>query len=263
LPLGGCLGKQKELSVFMPESFLLVRLLNSLFMGIEVKAFQWVNPDAAGAVSSALKVNQALALELLVVLGFIAIFTIVRFSLSVEKPGVPQQMVELLHEFIGGLAEQSIGHGYQRFQAFVTCIFLFVLTCNLIGLIPGLAAPTMSPFVPLGLAVTVFVYYNFYGIRVQGPIGYFKHFCGPMWQIAPLLFLIEIVSHLARLLSLTVRLWANMYAGDLVTLVFFSLFPLGATLPFMALHILVSVVQALVFSLLAMIYLSLAVAHEH
>jgi len=246
----------------MPESFFLVRLLNSLLNGIEVKAFQWVGSDAASAAQSALKVNQALALELLVVLGFVAVFALIRFSLSVEKPGAPQQMAEMVHEFIGGLAEQSIGHGYQRFQAFVTCIFLFVLTCNLIGLIPGLDAPTMSPFVPLGLAVTTFVYYNFQGVRVQGPIGYLKHFAGPIWWIAPLLFVIEIISHIARLLSLTVRLWANMYAGDLVTLVFYSLFPVGLSLPFMALHIFVSVVQALVFTMLAMIYVGQAVAHE-
>jgi len=187
----------------------------------------------------------------------------VRLSLSVEKPATPQQFAEIIHEQLGGLAEQSIGHGYQRFQAFVTCVFLFIITCNLLGLIPGLAAPTMSPWVPLGLAVTVFIYYNFYGVLEQGPIGYLKHFCGPIWWIAWLMLPIEIVSHAARLLSLTVRLWANMYAGDLVTLVFFSLFPLGATLPFMALHILVSVVQALVFTILAMIYLGQAVAHEH
>jgi F-type H+-transporting ATPase subunit a len=247
----------------MPETFILVRWLNSLFIGVEIKAFQWFDSDAANAAHSALKVNQALALELLIALGFIAFFALVRLSLSVEKPGTPQQFAEIIHEQIGGLAEQSIGHGYRRFQAFVTCIFLFVLTSNLLGLVPGLEAPTMSPFVPLGLAVATFVYYNFYGIRVQGPIGYFKHFCGPIWWIAWLMLPIEIISHCARLLSLTVRLWANMYAGDLVTLVFFSIFPIGLTLPFMALHILVSVVQALVFTILAMIYLGQAVAHEH
>jgi F-type H+-transporting ATPase subunit a len=181
----------------------------------------------------------------------------------VEKPGTAQQFAEVIHEAIGGLAEQSIGHGYQRFQAFVTCIFLFVLACNLIGLIPGIDAPTMSPYVPLGLAVTVFIYYNFYGVRVQGPIGYLKHFAGPVWWIAWLMFPIEIISHAARLLSLTVRLWANMFAGDLVTLVFFSIFPIGLTLPFMGLHIFVSIIQAMVFMLLSMIYLGQAVAHEH
>ena len=248
----------------MPETSLLVGWLNSHFMGFEIRAFQsWNGLDAVAATEQALKINQALALELIVAAGFIAFFLLVRLTLSVEKPATPQQFAEIIHEFIGGLAEQSIGHGYQRFQAFVTCIFLFVLTSNVLGLVPGLEAPTMSPWVPLGLATAIFVYYNFYGIRTHGLIGYLKEFCGPIWWIAWLMLPIELISHTARLLSLTVRLWANMYAGDLVTLVFFSLFPLGSTLPFMLLHILVSVVQALVFTILAMIYLGMAVAHEH
>ena len=246
----------------MPETFILVRWLNSLFMGIEVKAFQWIGLTPAGATDHAIQVNQAFALELLVTLGFIAFFIMVRLSLSVEKPGTPQQFAEIIHEQIGGLAEQCIGHGYQRFQAFVTCIFLFVPACNLIGLIPGLEAPTMSPWVPLGLAVTVFIYYNFQGVRAHGPIGYLKEFAGPIWWIAWLMFPIEIISHCARLLSLTVRLWANMFAGDLVTLVWFSLIPIVWPVLFLGLHLLVSVVQALVFALLAMIYLGQAVAHE-
>jgi F-type H+-transporting ATPase subunit a len=198
-----------------------------------------------------------------VVLGFIAFFAVVRASLSVEKPGVPQQFAELIHEFIGGQAETVIGHGYQRFQAFVTCIFLFVLVCNIIGLIPGLEAPTQSVVVPFGLAVTTFIYYNFHGVREQGIIGYLKHFAGPVWWIAWLLFPIEIISHVARMMSLTIRLWANMFAGDLVTLVFFSLIPIGIPVIFLAMHLGVSVVQAFVFMLLSMIYLGQAVAHEH
>jgi F-type H+-transporting ATPase subunit a len=244
----------------MQESLFITRFLNHLFAG-PVNALLLalgVHPE-----NPASPINDTFAVELLVVLGFIAIFTLVRCTLSVEKPGKTQQFAEMIHEAIGGLAEQSIGHGYQRFQAFVTCIFLFVLTCNLIGLIPGVAAPTMSAYVPLGLAVAVFVYYNFHGIRVHGPIGYLKEFAGPIWWIAWLMFPIELISHSARLLSLTVRLWANMFAGDLVTLVFFSLFPFALTLPFICLHIFVSIVQALVFTMLSMIYLSQAVAHEH
>jgi F-type H+-transporting ATPase subunit a len=238
----------------------ITQLLNHLFAGPVDRLLLAVGVHPA---HPAAPIDNTFALELLVVLGFIAFFSVVRVSLSVEKPGTAQQFAEVVHEAIGGLAEQSIGHGYQRFQAFVTCIFLFVLTCNLIGLIPGLDAPTMSPYVPLGLAVTVFIYYNFYGIRTHGPIGYLKEFAGPIWWIAWLMFPIEIISHSARLMSLTTRLWANMFAGDLVTLVFFSLFPIGLTLPFMGLHIFVSIVQALVFMLLSMIYLGQAVAHEH
>jgi len=164
---------------------------------------------------------------------------------------------------IGDQAEQVIGHGYQRFQAYVTCIFLFVLINNLVGLIPGLAAPTTSIMVTLGLAAPTFFYYNFYGIKEQGVVGYLKHIAGPVWWMAWLIFPIELVSHLARVMSLSVRLYANMFAGDLVTLVFFSLIPIGIPVIFLGLHLAVSLIQAFVFMLLTMIYLSLAVSHEH
>jgi F-type H+-transporting ATPase subunit a len=112
----------------------------------------------------------------------------------------------MVHEAIGGQAELIIGHGYEPFQSFVTCIFLFVLLNNLLGAIPGIPAPTTQPVVPLGLAVLTFLFYNFHGIRTQGPIGYLKHFAGPVWWMAWLIFPIEVISHLARVLSLTIRL---------------------------------------------------------
>jgi F-type H+-transporting ATPase subunit a len=232
-------------------------------MGMEVHAFQSIGLDPAKAAEKAASVNQAFALELLIAVGLIAFFLLVRATLSVERANPAQHITEMIHEFIGGQAEQVIGHGYQRFQAYVTCIFLFVLLNNLSGLIPGITAPTTSIMVTLGLAVPTFLYYNFYGLREQGAVGYFKHFCGPIWWMAPLLLPIEIVSHLARVMSLSVRLYANMFAGDLVTLVFFSLIPIGIPVIFLGLHLFVSLIQAFVFMLLTMIYLSLAVAHEH
>jgi len=247
----------------MPESFALVRLLNDLFMGVEVKAFQWVGQLPADAAQSAINVNKAFALELMVAGGLIAFFLLVRMTLSVEKPNPAQQIAEMIHETGGGLGEQIIGHGYEQFQSFFTCIFLFVLINNLMGLIPGIAAPTVSPWVPLGLAVPTFFFYNYQGVRAQGFIGYLKHFCGPIWWMAWLLLPIEIVSHLARMLSLTIRLYANMFASDMVTLGFFSLIPVGVPAIFLGLHVFVSMIQAFVFMLLTMIYLSLAVAKEH
>ena len=244
----------------MPESLAITRLLNQIFSGpldalFALVHFHPANPQAP--------ITDTYAVEIAVVLVMILFFAIVRMSLSVEKPGTMQQVVEMIHEGIGGQTEQIIGHGYERFQAFVTCIFLFVLTCNLLGLIPGIEAPTKVVAVPLGLAISTFIYYNFYGFREQGFVGYIKHFMGPVWWIAWLLFPIEIISHLARLLSLTVRLWANMFAGDLVTMVFFSIFPIAVPVVFLALHIGVSVIQAFIFMLLTIIYLSMAVQHEH
>lgn len=207
--------------------------------------------------------NTTFKLEMLVVLGLIAFFIAVRATLSVEAPGPVQQVAEMLHEFVGGQMEQVIGHDYERFQPFITCILLFVLFNNLLGLIPGIETPTSIAVVPLGIAVLSFLYYNFHGIRVQGPIGYLKHFAGPVWWIAPLLFPVEIISHLARVMSLTIRLYANMLASDLLTLICFSIFPFVAPTAFLGLHFLVSVIQAYVFMLLSAIYIAMAVAHDH
>jgi F-type H+-transporting ATPase subunit a len=247
----------------MPELFGLTHFVNALFTGIELKLYALVGIVGADAAHRAYKVNAALALELLVAVGMLLFFFVVRSSLSVEKPNSAQQIAEMIHEGVGGLSDQIIGHGYERFQAFVTCVVLFILLNNCLGLIPGVITPTSRPEVPLGIAVLTFVYYNFHGFRVQGPVGYMKHFAGPLWWLAPLMFPIEIVSHLARMMSLTIRLYANMFASDLLTLVWFSIIPLAVPAIFLGLHFAVSVIQAFVFMLLSMIYLSMAVAHEH
>jgi F-type H+-transporting ATPase subunit a len=243
----------------MHESLAITRLLNHLFGGVAASAMHAVGIPADPATA----ITDTFALELLVAGGLILFFIIVRLSLSVENPNPAQQVAEMIHEAIGSQADQIIGHGYERFQAYVTCIFLFILICNLLGAIPGVPPPTTHPEVPLGLAVLTFLYYNFHGIRAQGLIGYLKHFAGPVWWMAWLIFPIEVVSDLARVMSLTIRLYANMFASDLVTLVFFSLIPIAVPAIFLGLHVAVSVIQAFVFMLLTMIYLSLATAHEH
>ena len=247
----------------MAHLFILTRLLDSLLGGFEVKVYQALGFASPEAIDRAAKVNDAFAYELLVAAGLIAFFLIVRLTLSVEKPNPAQQVAEMVHETVSDLSDQIIGHGYERFQAFVTCVGLFVLLNNFMGLIPGVTTPTSRPEVPLGIAVMTFLYYNFHGVRVQGPVGYLKHFAGPLWWLAPLMFPIEIISHLARMMSLTIRLYANMLASDLLTLVWFSLLPLAIPTVFLGLHFVVSLIQAFVFMLLSIIYLSMAVAHEH
>src|SRR5580698_7368994 len=161
----------------MEESLGITNLLNRLLAGpvdslLGVIGVHPANPAAP--------IDDTFTIELLIVLGFIAFFALVRATLSVEKPSTPQQFAEIIYEFIGGQAHSIIGHGYERFQPFVTCLFLFILTSNLLGLVPGIHAPTQVATVPLGLAATVFLYYNFYGIKDQGLIGYLKHFAGPV-----------------------------------------------------------------------------------
>lgn len=242
------------------ETLAITRLLNTLF-GPAVAAI--LNLVGIHPANPSAPIDNTFALEFLVFAILIAFFLLVRFTLSVEKPSPAQQIAEMIHEFSGGQADQIIGHGYERFQAFVTCVFLFVVANNLMGLIPGIETPTGVPKVPLGIALCTFVYYNFYGFKEQGVVGYAKHFAGPVWWISPLLFPIEIISHCARVMSLTIRLYANMFASDLLTLVFFSLIPFAIPAVFLGLHAAVSLIQAYVFMLLAMIYLTGAVAHEH
>jgi F-type H+-transporting ATPase subunit a len=201
-------------------------------------------------------------MELVVTIGMLIFFLLVRMRLSVERPGAAQQIVEMTHGLVCDQAESIIGHGSERFVPYVTTVFVFILLCNLIGLIPGFITPTGKPYVPLALAALTFLYYQYHGLRANGP-AYIKQFLGPIWWISPLMLPIEIISHLARVLSLTVRLYANMFASDMVILVFFSLVPVLGSVPFLALHAAVSVIQAVVFMLLTLIYLSQAVSHEH
>lgn len=207
-------------------------------------------------------INNAISMQLVVMMLLILFFIAARFSLDVEKPNAIQHTAELIHEFVSNQADQVIGHGYERYMPFVTTILLFVLICNFFGLLPGFETPTADPVAPLGIALLTFVYYNFHGIRVQGPVRYVKHFAGPIWWIAWLMFPIEIISHLARIMSLTIRLFANMLASDLITLVAFSLIPIAVPVLGLGLHFAVSLIQAYIFMLLAMIYLAMAVSHE-
>ena len=207
-------------------------------------------------------ISDTFAMELLAFGVLVVFFLVVRATLSVERPAPVQHLAEMVHEFVSEQGESIIGHGYERFVSYLTVVFLFILLANLMGLVPGLKSPTADVVMPLGFAVVTFLYYHYHGIRENGG-AYIKQFLGPVWWLSPLLFPIEIISHVARVLSLTVRLYANMFAGDLVTLAFFSLVPVGIPLIFLGLHLGVAVVQAYVFFLLAAIYLSLAVAHDH
>lgn len=207
-------------------------------------------------------INDTLAMELLVVALLLVFFLAVRASLSVDKPGALQHTVEMVEEFVSEQAKGVIGHHYERYVPYAISVGFFILACNLLGLVPGFESPTASPSVPLGCALVTFVYYHFYGIRHHG-FGYIKQFLGPLWGLAWLMLPIEIVSHLARVLSLTVRLYANMFAGDLVTVAFFSLVPVLVPVLFLGLHLGVALIQAFIFVMLTLVYLGMAVSEEH
>src|SRR5258708_19663125 len=194
----------------MPEQLWFTALLNKVFAG-PVTAFLNELPAAVHPGDTEAPISNSVAMEILVVCLLILIFLFVRSRLSVDKPGGTQHIAEMMHEFIAGQADEIIGHHSERFVPFLTGLFLFIAVANLIGVIPGFESPTVNPAVPLGLAVVAFVYYNAHGLRVQGPIGFFKHFLGPIWWLAPLMFPIEIISPLARVMSLPIRLYPIMF----------------------------------------------------
>ena len=207
-------------------------------------------------------IPNSVAMEVLVFVFLLCLFALVRTRLSVGSPGALQHIFEGVHGFVEGQSHEIIGHHSEGFTPCLVALGFFILMCNLIGVIPGFESPTAVPVVPLGCAICAFVYYQTQGFKHAG-IAYLKHFAGPMPALAPLMIPIELISHLARMLSLTIRLYANMFAGDMVTLVFFSLVPIGVPIAFLGLHIGVSLLQTYIFVLLTTVYLAGAVAEEH
>jgi len=243
----------------MPEQLWFTALLNRLFAGPVDSAMRAlgvppVHPNAP--------ITDFVAMQILVAAFLIALFVLVRSRLSDDHPGGLQHIMEGFESFIKDQSHQVIGPHSEGYTAFLVALGFFILICNLIGMIPGFDSPTAVPRVPLGCAIVAFFYYHAQGLKKNG-IAYFKHFAGPFWWMAPLMFPIEIISHLARVLSLTVRLFANMFAGDMVTLVFFSLIPIGVPIAFLGLHIGVSLLQTYIFVLLTTVYLQGAVGEEH
>jgi F-type H+-transporting ATPase subunit a len=244
----------------MPEQLWFTAFLNHLFAGPVTALLRalTIEPKYPQA-----PIPNSLSMELLVFIFLLVLFLLVRSRLSVDNPRGLQHLFEAVDGFIKSQSDEIIGgHHNEVYTPFLAALLYFILFCNLIGIIPGFESPTALAVVPLGCALCAFVYYQVQGFKHAG-IGYLKHFAGPMPALAPLMVPIEVISHLARVLSLTIRLYANMFAGDMVTLVFFSLVPLGVPIAFLGLHIGVSLLQTYIFVLLTIVYLQGAVGEEH
>ncbi len=205
-----------------------------------------------------------MSVVIVVVLAVLAL--LLRSRLSVDRPGPVQIVLEDLLGGLNGMLDDYIGPKGRQYLSLVGSVGLFILIGNLIGLVPGFMAPTSNINVTLGCAITVFVYYHVQGIREQGIVGYLRHFAAPpgapIW-IAPIYFPIEIISHLSRILSLSVRLFGNIFGEELVILILFSIVPFLVPLPMMLLGIITGMLQAFIFVMLTIIYLQGAVAVEH
>jgi F-type H+-transporting ATPase subunit a len=226
--------------------------------------FSWVSTlpllgDLPGHTATALLVMIGLALFALRVRSQYA---------AASDPSIPdsgfsaRNVAEVVTEMITGLAESIVGHDAHKYVPLFGSLFLFILVANLVGLLPGFTPPTDNFNVTLGLGLVAFAAYNYYGVRAHG-FAYLKQFMGPLLLLAPLMIVVEVFSHLFRPASLAIRLFGNMFADHLLLGIFTDLTKLVVPVVFYVLGTFVSLVQALVFTLLTMVYVALAISHEH
>jgi F-type H+-transporting ATPase subunit a len=177
-------------------------------------------------------------------------------------PGGMQNFMETVIGGIEGMIVDTMGEHGRPFFPLIATLAIFVLVSNLIGLIPGFFPPTANINTTAACAIIVFVSTHVVGIKHHG-LHYLKHFCGPIAWLAPIMFFIEVIGHLSRPVSLTLRLFGNMNGHELVLMIFFGLAPFLVPLPMMLMGVLVSFIQAFVFMLLAMIYIQGSLEEAH
>ncbi len=222
----------------------LVELINALLAPLHVHA-----PDHV--------VFSALICLIVLVLGLL-----VRSRLSIDNPGALQIILEDVVSFFVSVLETNMGHKGRQFLALPGALFVFIWMGNMMGQIPGLGAPTSNVNVPFACALTLWIYYHYQGIRAQGVFSYIKHFAvmpGVPILMSPIIFAIEVISHLSRVLSLTLRLFGNVFGEHLVVLIIGSIIPFIAPLPIQFLGLIVGTLQAFIFLTLGAIYLTAAV----
>lgn len=217
---------------------------------------------AHGASLSILERYDHLLISVLAALVTMLIVVIVRRKMA-TIPGPFQQVMEFAITFLREMLADNIGHHSERYLPLVGTLALFVLLNNLFGLIPGLGSGTANWNVTLGCALVVFGYYNYHGMREQGFFNYWRHFAGPVLFLAPLMFPLELLGLVSRILSHSLRLFGNIAGEHVVSLIFFSMMPLFLPLPMMFLGLFFGLIQTFVFVMLTVIYISGAVAHEH
>jgi F-type H+-transporting ATPase subunit a len=186
----------------------------------------------------------------------------VRITMKKTAPGGVQNVMEVVISGLVNFIEEIMGPEGKHYFPLIASLFLFILVCNFLGLIPGFDSPTANLNTTLALALVAFAATHYIGIRKHG-FGYIKHFFGPLWALAPFMFIIEGISHLARVLSLSFRLFGNMIAKHKLLIVLFFLFPYFLQVPILGLGVLVAFIQAGVFTLLTMLYLAGSIEEAH
>ena len=180
-----------------------------------------------------------------------------------DAPSPLQNTIEVFVDFLRGIIRENVPHDGMRYLPIAGTFFFFIFFCNVCGLFWFLQPPTANLSVTFALSITCFLYFNAEGFRAQGVVGYLKTFMGPVLVMAPLMFLIEVIGNFARALSLSMRLYGNIYGEHTANSIFTGLVPIVVPFPMMALGIFGALLQAYVFTLLTTVYLGGAIAHEH
>lgn len=189
-------------------------------------------------------------------------FPLMSRRLSKENPGTFQQILEVLIGGLKNLLEEIVGHGAaNRFLPIIAAFTVFIFISNIFGIFFFLQPPTANLNTTFALSLLAFVYFNWIGIRDQGILNYLKHFGGPVWWLAPLMFPIEIIGNFARILSLGMRLFGNIFGEHTATGIFMAI-PFVIPWPMMGLGVFGSILQTFVFIMLTMVYIGGAIAHE-
>ncbi len=213
-------------------------------------------------------VHVATALLVAILIALASLFVWARMK-HTDKRLVPADrvtlstMFEVVVEFVLTFMESILGKDARRYLPLICSVFIYIFSCNVIGVIPGFSPPTSNINTNLAVALCVFVYYNYVGIRKHGLMRYIKHLSGPVLWLAPLMLTIELVSHFVRPISLSVRLFGNMMGDHMVLEIFNDLVPVLVPVLFIGLTIFVAFIQAFVFSLLSTIYIALATEGTH
>jgi F-type H+-transporting ATPase subunit a len=217
---------------------------------------------AHGEPLSVLERYDPLFISCLAALVTVSLALAVRFRLRLI-PGPFQQTMEFLVTFVRNLVSENVGHDPDRYMPLIGTLGFFIMLNNLFGLVPGLGSGTGNWNVTLGCAVVVFLYYNFHGMREHGVGPYLGHFAGPVWFLWILMWPLEILGLFSRILSHSLRLFGNIAGEHVVSGIFFTLVPLVVPVPMMLMGLFFGLIQTFVFIMLATIYVSGAVAHEH
>jgi F-type H+-transporting ATPase subunit a len=224
-------------------------------------AFSWFQLLPEGKHLSPIYAAVAIAV-LLVLVSVITVSSKKTEDMVIPDPSFTMRnFFELILSFLVGIGEDILGHQAKKYMPLLGSCFLFILFMNLLGLVPGFLPPTDKMNITIGLALVIFLSTHFFGVKENG-VAYFKHFLGPYMPLAPLMLPIEIISHLARPMSLSLRLFGNISGDHAVVAGFMALVPFVVPSIFMGLGVFVSFMQAFVFTILSMIYIAGAVVHE-